>query len=52
MEWEKGYLTIESDWEGVIGGVEALLNERSSLFLEKDSFLFEWKSLLVNLANI
>lgn len=45
MSWTGDQLSIESQWESVIGDVEDLLNSRKVLTLKKEKFIFEWKKL-------
>jgi hypothetical protein len=46
LAWNATEITIDSHWESVIGGTEALLNAASVVTVEKVLFLAEWGSLL------
>lgn len=43
LRWAGESLSIDSSWETVLGGTEALLNSRSSVSLATSAFLAEWK---------
>jgi len=51
LKWDGGEIQIESDWAGVSGNIEKILNERSKLNINKKQFLAEWKMLLQRLIT-
>ncbi len=46
LEWDSEEMLIKSNWSGVMGDIENILNERSKLNISKKQFLSEWKMLL------
>jgi hypothetical protein len=46
LTWAANELSINSTWDSVIGGAEALLNAAPALTIEKTAFLAEWANLL------
>lgn len=46
LKWDEHHLRITTEWHSVVGSVEALLAERSTLDIDKEEFVFEWKQVL------
>lgn len=43
VRWGSDMVTIEAQWNRVVGGTEAMLNERSCISIPQEDFLAEWK---------
>lgn len=46
LQWNEGTIEIKSEWGGIIGDLEKILNKNSEVCLEVDEFRREWKKLL------
>lgn len=51
MSWDSKNLTIDAEWETVIGMTEKVLNSLGSVEIGKVEFLNEWKLLLETVLN-
>lgn len=43
IRWGSDMVTVESQWNRVVGGTEAMLAARSCIFIPQRDFLAEWK---------
>jgi hypothetical protein len=51
MSWQDDILTIDAEWNSVLGRVENILNKLDTLHLSKSEFIYEWKALLEVIIN-
>ena len=46
LQWNEGTIKIKSEWGGIIGDLEKILNKNSEVCLKVNEFRGEWKKLL------
>lgn len=51
INWNKDEISIEAQWENIIGHLEELLNKYNRISMNTDDFIYEWKALLSILCN-